>query len=517
MPPQARAVADALANGAQATKEAVSVLAPHMANATDAAKSIVAGFYNDTKDNIKQYREDALADAPPSIEDVLTDLTENSLVASEQAKLEGKKIADDLRNDPAIPDTIKSFIAGSKSKADELTKTAEAFSDLSKWVGDTENMTVEKLQAIDSAAQQPQRLRRYAEEISNFIDETGQDTPAAQELRQYVARMAKGEDLSADEVRNFWLKSRLAAKVERNAENLDALFNAKGVKMTKQNGKVTVENLSRQKDVVNKAVREALENATADKGLIAAVARRLQVRDVVEKGADRAVREAVGAVLAERGIAPKANQTFTEMFNRVLGAVNEQVSALKEEGVIPSITPDDVPDAFKTDVRNIFTELMQTTDAGREMASSEAMVTKYVDGLTDYLAKLASGDLSEGAAVKLKHTLERVFGKEKDGVVDQTVERLVNAASAAFGGVDNDTAERVHALVNLNQTLAQKEAGIRRLIKFDVGEGRNLRGEIDNLLGEIERAREFDAKRSELPAAIVEAQKKLRELPQNSD
>mgnify|MGYP000063563248 CR=1 FL=1 len=87
----------------------------------------------------------------------------------------------------------------------------------------------------------------------------------------------------------------------------------------------------------------------------------------------------------------------------------------------------------------------------------------------------------------LQRLNERVFGKEKDGVVDQTVERLVNAASAAFGGVDNDTAERVHALVNLNQTLAQKEVSIRRLIKFDVGEGRNLRGEIDNLLGEIEQ------------------------------
>ena len=68
-------------------------------------------------------------------------------------------------------------------------------------------------------------------------------------------------------------------------------------------------------------------------------------------------------------------------------------------------------------------------------------------------------------------------------MVDQTVDKLVNAASAAFGGVDNDTSERVHALVNLNQTLAQKEASIRRLIKFDVGKGRKLRGEIDNLLG----------------------------------
>ena len=517
MPPQVQQVADAVASGVQMTKDMADVLAPHMKNAAQAAKIVVGGFYEDAKENIKQYREDALADAPPRIEDVLSDLTENSLMAYEGGKHAAGVIADDIKNDPAIPDAIKAHIGGAKGKAEELVKTAEAFSDLSKWVGDNESMTAEKLQAIDSAAQQPQRLRRYAEEITAFIDETGQDTPAAQELRQYVARMAKGENLSADEVRNFWLKSRLAAEVERNAENLDALLNAKGVKMTKQNGKVTVENLSRQKDVVNKAVREALENATADKGLIAAVARRLQVRDVVEKGADRAVREAVGAVLAERGITPKANQTFTEMFNRVLGAVNEQVSALKEEGVIPSITPDDVPDAFKSDVRHIFTELMQTTDAGREMASSEAMVTRYVDGLTDYLAKLASGDLSEGAAVKLKHTLERVFGKEKDGVVDQTVERLVNAASAAFGGVDNDTAERVHALVNLNQTLAQKEVSIRRLIKFDVGEGRNLRGEIDNLLGEIERAREFDAKRSELPAAIVEAQKKLRELPQNSD
>ena len=517
MPPQVQQVADAVASGVQMTKDMADVLAPHMKNAAQAAKIVVGGFYEDAKENIKQYREDALADAPPRIEDVLSDLTENSLMAYEGGKHAAGVIADDIKNDPAIPDAIKAHIGGAKGKAEELVKTAEAFSDLSKWVGDNESMTAEKLQAIDSAAQQPQRLRRYAEEISNFIDETGQDTPAAQELRQYVARMAKGEDLSADEVRNFWLKSRLAAEVERNAENLDALLNAKGVKMAKQDGKVTVENLSRQKDVVNKAVREALANATADKELIAAVARRIQARDVVEKGADRAVREAVGAALAERGIDPKANQTFTEMFNRVLGAVNEQVSALKEEGVIPSITPDDVPDAFKSDVRHIFTELMQTTDAGREMASSEAMVTRYVDGLTDYLAKLASGELSEGAAVKLKHTLERVFGKEKDGVVDQTVERLVNAASAAFGGVDNDTAERVHALVNLNQTLAQKEAGIRRLIKFDVGEGRNLRSEIDNLLGEIERAREFDAKRSELPAAIVEAQKKLRELPQNSD
>lgn len=217
------------------------------------------------------------------------------------------------------------------------------------------------------------------------------------------------------------------------------------------------------------------------------------------------------------------------MFNRVLSAVNKQVSALKEEGVIPSITPDDVPDAFKTDVRNIFTELMQTTDAGREMASSEAMVTKYVDGLTDYLAKLASGDLSEGAAVKLKHTLERVFGKEKDGAVDQTVDRLMNAASAAFGGVDNDTAERVHALVNLNQTLAQKEARIRQLLDLDVTEhperkdgrvltGSALRSRIDAMLEEVEQAYAFDAKRSrDLPLAIIETENRLREIPQNSD
>ena len=88
-----------------------------------------------------------------------------------------------------------------------VLKTAEAFSDLSKWVDENETLTVEKLKAIDSAAQQPQRLRRYAEEIIDFIDETGQDTPAAGELRAYAERMARGENLSAEDVRNFWLKS----------------------------------------------------------------------------------------------------------------------------------------------------------------------------------------------------------------------------------------------------------------------------------------------------------------------
>lgn len=161
----------------------------------------------------------------------------------EQEKAQASPFIQESRICPSAPNLVTKPVDTPKDNFDELAKPDTAFTDLAKWVRENEDMTLQKLQAIDSSAQQRQRLMRFADEITDFIDETGQDTPAAQELREYTKRMVNGENLSPDEVRNFWLKSRLATEVEATAENLDKLLNTKGVKMTKQNGKVSVENL----------------------------------------------------------------------------------------------------------------------------------------------------------------------------------------------------------------------------------------------------------------------------------
>jgi len=517
MAPSAQQALDRLAAGGKAVGEVLDELAPY-GNALVASGKLGADAFQKRWDSIDENdpMKAKLAKAYAGVVEGAAKLyTGASMTAEKFGENVVGPMVDDIFGDTQDNETaapVKAHVAGSKSEGEALKRTADALDNPLSWLQENEEVTPKLLKNLDTLKSNPGFAKKYTTQLLDFVDRVGADTPAAQELRELAATAERGA-LDKQGMQTLWQKAKLTAEIAATVENLDRLTGFKGAKMEVKGKKGDVELLSRQRDAINLAVREALKTATVDQKFANEIANRIQTRDIMDRGADAVVRAAVTAEFNKRGIQAEANQAFTNMFNKVLDAVNSKMEELGVDREQAAEQTEDVtPDAFKQDVRNIFTSLFQNTEAGREMLKSPELAEKQITGLSEYIDKLATGELKESAATKLRSVLTRLFGKEADAAVD----RLIDAAAVAYGGLGDKHAESVHALVNSKRTLPERRVAVFKAMRYEP-EPKERGGVLLELVDDVEAAHEFDARRSELPATIRKMAARLKQLEPGTD
>lgn len=420
-----------------------------------------------------------------------------------------KTVAKTLASDVGLPEAVRKALGGAKSPGDVI----EAFGDLKNWLAEGEKLDGKKLQAIDRMMQRPAQSLPFVDSLMHYLDEVGASGPKADAVRAQAERLRNGEQLSERDARNFWMQARAAQRAAGDRKALDTVLDIPSkVKVTQNGKKVEIDNLSRQRDTINLAVRDALKSANADQGLIDRIASRIQTGDVAAgKNLTKVVRDAVTEGMRSYGINPEASIAFTRLYDGVLNAVQERVSALKEEGVIKEDAGQDRPtvsDAFRQTAGDEIRNLFETHKRGKDIAPTPEAVTEKADQVVDFIARLAEGEegYTDAAAAKIRAMFEAVFGEEGG----DTFDRIVAAAQHEFGGLGDSRAENVAALLDTSKTLHQAGAAARKLM---TSKGTRL----TDLLADIETAKEFDAKRGDYDTKVQKEERKAMTAPFGSN
>lgn len=418
-------------------------------------------------------------------------------------------VAKTLASDAGLPEAVRSAAGGAKNPGDVIN----AFGDLKNWLTKGEKLDGSKLQAVDAAMKRPLQSLQFVDSLVRYLDEVGAEGPKADAVRAQAERLRNGEQLGEREARDFWMQARAAQHAAGDRKALDTVLSIPSkVKITQNGKKVEIENLSRQRDTINLAVRDALKSANADQGLIDRIASRIQTGDVAAgKNLTKVVRDAVAEGMRSFGINPEASIAFTGMYDRVLKAVQERVSALKEEGVIKEDAGQDRPsvsDAFKKaagdEVRNLF----ETHERGKDIAPTGEAVAAKAEQVVDFIVRLAEGEegYTDAAAAKVRAMFDTVFGEQGGAAFD----RIVEAAQYEFGGLGDARTENIAALLDTSKTLHQAGASARKLMA-------NKSARLTDLLADIETAKEFDTKRGDYDTKVQKEERKAMAAPFGSD
>jgi hypothetical protein len=507
-PEPLRKVFDYLGKGGQMTAEMAEAISPYASALGEIGKGSLKAYYDGLKEAAGEAKDAYTAGANP-LTGLGTRLYGETVKGMGDAYEAIGLTAKALAADTSIPEPIRKAVGGAKSVDDVLT----AFGDPKSWLSEGEKMDANKLRAIDAAMKRPLQSAQFVDSLMSYLDEVGADGPAAQEVRAQAERLRNGEQLGEREARNFWMSAQLARKAAGDKQALDAVLNiGKKVKITQKGKQVEVENLSRQRDTINLAVREALKKANADQGLIDRIASRIQTGDVAAgKNLTKVVRDAVTEGMRSFGINPEASVAFTRLYDGVLKAVQGRVDELKAEGVISEDAGQERPsvsEAFRKTAGDEIRNLFQSTERGKELAPTEEAVTERADQMVDFITNLAHGEegYTDGAAAKVRAMFEAVFGDEGGSTFD----RIVDAAQHEFGGLGDSRAENIAALLDTTKTLHQAGAAARKLLT-----AKDAR--LTDLLSDIETAKEFDAKRGDYDTKVQKLERKAMAAPFGSN
>lgn len=507
-PEPLRKAFDYLGKGGQMTAEMAEAISPYASALGEIGKGSLAAYYDGLKEAAGEAKDAYTAGANP-LTGLGTRLYGETVKGMGDAYAAIDLTAKALAADTNIPEPIRKAVGGAKSVDDVLT----AFGDPKGWLSEGEKMDVNKLRAIDAAMKRPLQSAQFVDSLMSYLDEVGADGPAAQEVRAQAERLRNGEQLGEREARNFWMSAQLARKAAGDKRALDAVLNiGKKVKITQKGKQVEVENLSRQRDTINLAVREALKKANADQGLVDRIASRIQTGDVAAgKNLTKVVRDAVTEGMRSFGINPEASIAFTRLYDGVLKAVQGRVDELKAEGVISEDAGQERPsvsEAFRKTAGDEIRNLFQSTERGKELAPTEEAVTERADQMVDFITNLAHGEegYTDGAAAKVRAMFEAVFGDEGGSTFD----RIVDAAQHEFGGLGDSRAENIAALLDTTKTLHQAGAAARKLLT-----AKDAR--LTDLLSDVETAKEFDAKRGDYDTQVQKLERKAMAAPFGSN
>lgn len=223
LPAQAQDALKAVAATGQMTADAASALAPHVDNLGSAVADVVRGYYENTKADIKSYREDADIGMPPSAEDIATDAYTNAVKAKVHAKDEAAAAVKDFVDDPAIAaigEPVKAFLGKAKNKLDGLTKVAEIMTDPAKWLHEGEKMTPAKLGQIKAMMNRPEAQAKYSKAVLDLLNEVPMEGQSAAEVRSLAERTRAGEQLTDQEIARMYSQFKLASKAHQTAEDM---------------------------------------------------------------------------------------------------------------------------------------------------------------------------------------------------------------------------------------------------------------------------------------------------------
>lgn len=461
----------------------------------------------DTAKDAVDSAKDAVANA--DLSNLGTRLYGNTVEKMGEAYGAAETVAKTLASDVGLPEAVRKALGGAKSPGDVI----EAFGDLKNWLAEGEKLDGKKLQAIDRMMQRPAQSLPFVDSLMHYLDEVGASGPKADAVRAQAERLRNGEQLSERDARSFWMQARAAQRAAGDRKALDTVLDIPSkVKITQTGKKVEIENLSRQRDTINLAVRDALKKANADQGLIDRIASRIQTGDVAAgKNITKVVRDAVTEGMRSYGINPEASIAFTRLYDGVLNAVQERVSALKEEGVIKEDAGQDRPtvsDAFRQTAGDEIRNLFETHKRGKDIAPTPEAVAEKADQVVDFISRLAEGEEghTDAAAAKIRAMFEAVFGEEGG----KTFDRVVAAAQHEFGGLGDSRAENIAALLDTSKTLHQAGASARKLMA-------NKNTRLTDLLADIETAKEFDAKRGDYDAKVQKEERKAMTAPFGSN
>lgn len=506
-PEQVRQVFDYLGKGGQMTKELADVLAPYASALGESGKGVLKDYYNGVKDAVTE-AGDARA-AGGSASGLGSRIYGETVGAATEMGGAVTTTLEALRADQNVPAPLRKAAGAARTPADVL----DMLGNPKKWLTEGEKLDGKKLRAIDATMKRTAQSLQFVDSLMNYLDSAGAKGPAADAVRAQAERLRAGEQLSDRDARNFWMQARAAQVAAGDAKALDTVLNLPNkVKVTKTGKGVDIENLSRQRDTINLAVREALKNANADQGLIDRIASRIQTGDVAAgKNITKVVRDAVTEGMRSFGINPEASIAFTRLHDGVLNAVQERVSALKEEGMIPEDAGKERPkvsDVFRQRAHDELRGLFQSTERGRELAPTDEIVADRADQIVDYISRLAEGEkgYTDAGAAKIRAFFDAVFG-EKGG---ETFDFIVDIAQYEFGGLGDSRAENIAGLLNTSKSLHQAGASARNLL---LDKSADLR----KLLADVETAKDYDAKHGDLEGHIQKLERKALSAPLGSD
>ena len=427
-----------------------------------------------------------------------------------------------LADDPAVPQHVKEDIAAANGADEKLSRIAEAMSDPGKWFED--NLTAEDLKAHKQTLKNPVRQAAFLEDVVFALEEHGQETAAANQIRDLYRRVKGGEALSDADAAAMYITAKLALEAqgtERGIIGATKVF--ENTRSAQQRTGKTIPGAGEVEGVQyaksgqsfhENAMQAALSVADTSPELAKDIARRVQLLDIIGdgqrkgRGADIVVREAVSKALTKHGIRPEANRAFTEMYDKVLAAVNERLGELRKEGSIPKEqTAEEIAEnvnAFKVRVHEHVDEMLSSTEVGKQLRGSP----KIADHVADFVGKLAMGhpDYTQRAATRLFTQMLARFGDAGRGAIDN----IIDTADNAFGG-DSRAAARVGMLRENVSNLYDVAAAIGKTVKRG-GQVEHKSGNrvpnyalIGELLEDLDLTRRVDSKRDAMLASRREA------------
>ena len=495
MPEQAKQVADYIAAGGKATADMIDALTPYGEVLSDRAIASLT----EAMSNIHAEQQ---AGAP--IDKLAGQTAANLARAGGQIHETIDGIRTGLEVDPDIPDVIRQTIAEGKERTEsrKLEETAKFMSDPYAWVKKDEAFTPKVVQQMRAALTNVGRARSAATTVERYLD-ANKDAPEAnskraQELRGMIEKIKSAKELTENEAQQFWLTTQQVMRAKNAAEAFNSVLDiGQKVRVTQdeKTGKITKELLSRQKGVLNKVAGDAVLAVTNGNKMMAnRIAQRINFEMLLKNGVTKEVRE-MRAALEKQGY-PK------EVFDAVETALNDKIAELTEEGIIPRPSREGafVSEAFRKAVAREIQDGMDVL--GIEDPSG------IQNKLVDFVSGLAEGreGHNDAAAAKVRAEFERQFGKDGGYVFDN----IVRLAVQEFGGIGDKRAQRVAGLVSLGKTLSQRVGEIKPLLQ---------RGDttIADLLEDVEKARHYDEKRSELEERIQRLERRAIVTPVGTD
>jgi len=495
MPEQAKQVADYIAAGGKATMDMIDALTPYGELLSDRAIASLT----EAMSNIHAEQQ---AGAP--VDKLAGQAVANLARAGGQIHETIDSIRAGIAADPNVPDVIRQTITEGKERTDarKMEETAKFMSDPYAWVKKDEAFTPATVQKMRSVLTNPGYARSAARTVGDYLDANKNapemNSSRAQELRGMVEKIKKAQTLTEDEAKQFWLTMKQVMQAKNASEALQSVLDiGQKVRVTQdeKTGKVTKELLSRQKGVLNKAASDAVLAVTGGNKMLAnRIAQRVNFEMLLKNGVTKEVRE-MREALKSLNI-PKA------VFDTVESALNDKVAELTEEGIIPRASREGAI------VSNAFREAV-----GRELDERTSLLgientERIRDMAVDFIAGLAEGreHYTDAAAAKARAEFEKQFGVDGGTLFNN----IVQLAKQEFGGIGDKRAQRVAGLLSLGKTLSQRAGDAKKLIQRpDVS--------IADLLEDVEKARYYDEKRSELENNIQRLERRAIVTPVGTD
>lgn len=427
-----------------------------------------------------------------------------------------------LSDDPAVPQQVKDNVAAAKGGEEKLSAIADAMSDPGKWFEG--NLTAKDLKAHKEILKHPVKQAAFLEDVVQMLDDHAQETGAANQIRDLYKRVKGGESLSDADSAAMYITAKLALEAQGTErgiigaakvfENTRATQQRTGKTIPGAGEVEGVEYAKSGRSFHENAMQAALSVAHTTPEVAKDVARRVQLLDIIGdgqrkgRGADIVVREAVNKALEKYGIDPKANDTYTEMYNKVLAAVNERLAELRKDGTIPAEqNAEEIAknvDAFKARVHEHVGEMLDSTEAGKQLKGSP----KIADHVADFVGKLAMGhpEYTQRAATRMFTQILARFGDAGRTAIDA----IIGTADDAFGG-DSRAAARVGMLREHVNNIYDVAVAIGKTVKKD-GQVEHKSGNmvpnyslIGELLEDLALTKRVDSRRDAMIASRREA------------